>query len=123
MTSLRSGYNRVFGCARARAIELATVVAAVGARGSYLHPAGDPVTNHSGASVFLPCEAALGFDGLGPALAPADGGTDDGPLLIASGLPIEHCRTLRAGAAEVWPGPWTADHLILATDAPRAAAE
>jgi len=113
MTALRSGYNRVFGCARARAIELSTVVAAVGCRGTVRRPLSAPMTNHSGASVFLPCEAALGFDGIGPAMGADDGGTGEGPLLIASGLPVGQCRALRTGAAEVWPGAWRADHLAI----------
>jgi predicted amidohydrolase len=123
MTSLRSGFNRVFGCARARAIELSTPVAAVGCRGTVRRPNAEPLTNHSGAAVFLPCEAALGFDGLGPAITSDDGGVGEGPLLIASALPIAHCRRLRAGAAEVWPGPWTADHVTIADAAFTAAAE
>jgi predicted amidohydrolase len=122
MTALRSGYNRVFGCARARAIELSTVVAAVGCRGTVTRPVSAVMSNHSGASIFLPCEAALGFDGLGPALLAEDGGQGDGPLLIASNLPVGHCRALRQGAAEVWPGPWRADHLSLTgTPVPAAA--
>lgn len=123
LTALRSGYNRVFGCARARAIELSTVVAAVGCRGTVQRPVSGAMTNHSGASVFLPCEAALGFDGLGPALVAEDGGRGEGPLLIASNLPVGHCRSLRQGAAEVWPGPWRADHLVLAGTPVTAAAQ
>jgi predicted amidohydrolase len=123
MTSLRSGYNRVFGCAKARAIELSTLVAAVGCRGTARRPNADPLTNHSGAAVFLPCEAELGFDGRGPAIAGDDGGDGEGPLLIASALPVARCRALRAGAAEVWPGPWSADHVTIADTAVPAAAE
>jgi predicted amidohydrolase len=58
-TDLLSGYYRVFGCAKARAIELQTVVCAVGAVGT---PLGDPVldTVVGGAAAFIPCEASLG---------------------------------------------------------------
>ena len=53
-----TGYYRVFGCAKARAIELQTVVAAVGAVGSPMgHPAVDTVVG--AAAAYLPCDVSL----------------------------------------------------------------
>lgn len=112
MTEKLSGYSRVFGCAKARAIELMTVVAAVGAIGK----AGGIASrggNTSGASVFLPCEEALGFVGLAGEVKPQSETQGDGPLLIVKDLPIAEIRALRGGKAEVWPGAWKADHVTV----------
>ncbi len=112
MTDLESGYRRVFGCAKARAIELLCPVAAVGVIGSQvLHGQAEPAT--SGAAVYLPCEPGLGANGVHseiPMLAEADG---DGPLLIARDVPVGACRKLRRHGAEAWPGPWDAGHVRL----------
>ena len=112
MTDLESGYRRVFGCAKARAIELLCPVAAVGVIGSQvLHGEPDPAT--SGAAVYLPCEPSLGANGVHaeiPMLAESDG---DGPLLIARDVPVGACRALRRNGAEAWPGPWDAGHVRL----------
>ena len=112
MTDLESGYRRVFGCAKARAVELLCPVAAVGVIGSQvLHGQSEPAT--SGAAVYLPCEPELGANGVHseiPMLAEAN---DDGPLLIARDVPVGACRTLRRDGAEAWPGPWGADHVRL----------
>ncbi len=113
-TDLLSGYYRVFGCAKARAIELQTVVCAVGAVGTPLgHPATDTVVG--GAAAFVPCEATLGSIGVAAALEPHAATSGLSPLLIAPHLPVGLCRRLRHGAAEaeVWPGAWTADHIIV----------
>ncbi len=112
MTDLESGYRRVFGCAKARAIELLCPVAAVGVIGSQvLHGEAEPAT--SGAAVYLPCEPDLGANGVHaeiPMLAEAEG---DGPLLIAHDVPVGACRRLRREGAEAWPGPWDAGHVRL----------
>ena len=113
-TDLISGYYRVFGCAKARAIELQTVVCAVGAVGT---PLGDPATDTvvGGAAAFQPCEATLGYTGIAAALEPHVAASGQSPMLFAYNLPVGLCRRLRHGAAEaeVWPGAWTADHITI----------
>jgi predicted amidohydrolase len=113
-TDLLSGYYRVFGCAKARAIELQTVVCAVGAVGTPLgSPASDTVVG--GAAAFLPCEASLGYTGVAAALEPHAAASGLSPMLYAYDLPVGACRRLRHGAAEaeVWPGAWQADGLTI----------
>ncbi len=107
MTAQPSGYNRVFGCAKARAVELMTAVAVVGTTGTAVNSTQNP-TNYSGAAVYIPCEPDLGFDGVFDKMEP---GWDDGkagPLLLARDVPIGTIRKLRSGEAEVWPGGWSA---------------
>ncbi len=112
MTAKLSGYSRVFGCAKARAIELQAAVAAVGVIGAA--STNKPrETNTSGCSVFLPCEESLGFVGVHDEIPPADSAEDAGPMLIARDVPLAEIRRLRAGAAEVWPGVWAADHVTV----------
>ena len=112
MTDLESGYRRVFGCAKARAVELLAPVAAVGVIGSQtVNGRTEPST--SGAAVYLPCEPDLGATGIHaeiPMLAEAN---DDGPVLIARDVPVGPCRRLRRDGAEAWPGPWDAGHVRL----------
>jgi predicted amidohydrolase len=117
-TEMLSGYYRVFGCAKARAIELQTVVCAVGAVGTPLgHPAVDTVVG--GAAAFLPCEADLGVTGIAAALDPHAAASGLSPLLFAEHLPVGLCRRIRHGAAEaeVWPGSWAADRITIADPA------
>jgi predicted amidohydrolase len=116
MTSKLAGYSRVFGCAKARAVELQTAVLTCGVIGaaSMNKPR---ETNVSGASVFVPCEEALGHRGVaGEEIPPQSEVEGPGPMLIARDLPIRLIRELRAGAAEVWPGAWTADHVKIKRD-------
>jgi len=113
-TDLLSGYYRVFGCAKARAIELQTVVCVVGAIGSTLaQPSVDTVMG--GAAAFLPCEHVLGSTGIAAALEPHTAASGLSPLLYAYNLPVGYCRKIRHGAAEaeVWPSAWTADHVTV----------
>jgi predicted amidohydrolase len=116
MTHRPAGYHRVFGCAKARAVELQAIVAAVGVIGTLP----DGTSHHSGAAVFLPCEEALGHTGvlaaLGPLGDPLPGEDPWGPMLIARDLPVATVRALRAGAAEVWPGAWRADGIRIVED-------
>lgn len=113
MTEKASGYHRVFGCAKARAVELQTAVCAVGSIGSVMPDGSRP--NFSGASVFLPCEADLGYDGLFAAVPGSPEAEGDGPMLIAKDVPVGMIRALRqGGAAEVWPGSWDADGVSIA---------
>jgi predicted amidohydrolase len=109
-----SGYYRVLGCAKARAIELQTAVAVVGAVGSPLgHPATDTVVG--AAAVFIPCEASLGVTGIAAALDPLPAATGASPVLYAHHVPLGACRRIRHGAAEaeVWPGAWSAEHITI----------
>ncbi|TCT09879.1 putative amidohydrolase [Tepidamorphus gemmatus] len=110
MTGLLSGYSRVFGCAKARAVELMTVVAATGCVGTAPGTTQNE-TNVSGCAVFVPCERELGFTGVFAATDPVGAHDGDGPFLIARDLPIGLIRRKRAGAAEVWPGAWSAAHV------------
>jgi len=107
MTSKLAGYHRVFGCARARAVELLAAVAAVGCIG------GAPRCEQeiSGASVFIPCEEKFGHTGVLAAIPPSDSAEGAGPLLV-SDIPLADIRRMRQdGKAEVWPGTWNADHV------------
>jgi predicted amidohydrolase len=113
-----SGYYRVLGCAKARAIELQTAVAVVGAVGSPLgQPALDTVVG--AAAVFIPCEASLNVTGVAAALDPLPAATGASPMLYAPHVPLGACRRIRHGAAEaeVWPGSWSADHITIADPA------
>ena len=110
MTAGLSGYSRVFGCAKARAVELMAAVAAVGVVGAAPGTTQND-TNVSGCSVFLPCEPSLGETGLYAEIAPVATHDGEGPLLIARNVPIGAIRALRAGAAEVWPGAFSAQAL------------
>lgn len=111
MTAYRSGFNRVFDCAKARAVELMTTVAAVGAIGVPERMVRRD-SNTSGAAVFMPCERALGETGTAGRIGPWDSVDGPGPMLV-SALPLGAVRRIRRGAAEAWPGPWTADHLTI----------
>ncbi len=114
MTESEAGYWRVFGCAKARAIELQAVVCAVGTVGPFL-TSGRVETNVSGAAVYVPCEPGLGHNGVLAATGPmAESPEPLGSLLVAPDLPVEAVRGLRAGGAEVWPGCWQADDVRIA---------
>ncbi len=99
MTSSRAGYGRVFSCAKARAVELACPVAAVGAVGT-LALRNRQEINISGASLFIPCEPGRD-DGVVAAIGPFDSHADEAVLHVTA--PIDACRALRRGGAEVWP--------------------
>lgn len=108
MTEKRSGYNRVFGCAKARAVELMATVAVVGVIGAT--PLGEGRPNTSGAAVFIPCEPDLGYDGRYAEIGPFDEAPADdplGPRLHAKDIPVGAIRKLRESQPEVWPGAWT----------------
>ncbi len=105
-TALASGHARVFGCARARAVELFSVVAAVGGVGAI--PLEPPRRNMSGAAVFLPCEAALGSTGVLAELSASDSAIGAGELLLAPDAPLGLVRRQRRAGGEVWAGPWSA---------------
>lgn len=111
-TDMITGFNRVFGCARSRAIELQTVICAVGAVGAPLtHPAAD--TGTGGAAVFLPCDITLSLDGHFAYLPPLGALDSIDPVLQAAGVPVGLCRSIRNGSAEAekQPALWSAAHL------------
>ncbi|WP_216825516.1 nitrilase-related carbon-nitrogen hydrolase [Kiloniella sp. EL199] len=113
MTSKLAGYNRVFGCAKARAIELQAAVAAVGPIGA-THFFGKKRQNQtSAAAVYIPCEESLGHIGVATEISPTDTTVGQGPLIVAKDIPFDEIRRLRSGSAEVWPGAWNADHVVV----------
>jgi len=109
MTEKLSGYHRVYGCARARAVELMCAVAVCGVVGVSKGTTQND-SNVSGAALYLPCEEELGFSGIGAESEPTDGAQGDDLFLLAH-VPVEQLRRLRNGKAEVWPGAWTANHV------------
>jgi hypothetical protein len=111
MTEHEAGFYHVFGCAKARAIELEAIVCTVGTAGT-LDLGNRIETNVSGAAVYVPCERSLGHNGVLAAMGPmAEIPDPRGALLIVRNLPVDEIRSLRSGGAEVWPGCWTAEHL------------
>ncbi|ADZ71079.1 nitrilase-related carbon-nitrogen hydrolase [Polymorphum gilvum] len=112
MTEMRSGFHRVYDCAKARAVELMTTVAVCGCVGAAKGTTQNP-TNVSGAALFTPCEPELDFDGRPVFLPPTGGEAGEEPFVVVR-LPVDAVRALKAGGAEVWPGAWTADHVRVA---------
>jgi predicted amidohydrolase len=115
-TDTLAGYHRVFGCAKARAVELQAAVCVVGTIGDVAYVE-SPGTNVAGAAVYIPCENDLGFTGTFSDLPPIANASDEGRLLVVKDLPLAAIRRMRAGAASVWPGQWSAKHLTI--DDPR----
>ena len=108
MTS-RGGYWRVSSCAKARAIELFTSICVVGCYGQ---PRPGHWPYRGGASLYVPCEKALGLTGVYAELPASDNDSVDGHMLLARELPLNTVQQLRnAGSVEVWPGAWRADHV------------
>lgn len=112
MTALPTGYNRVFGCAKARAVELMCAVAVSGCTGASSRTTQNP-TNHGGCAVYLPCEVELGSTGIHTLTDMTDGIDGTEPFVIAHDIPVGTIRALRGGAAEVWPGAWDGTHVEL----------
>ena len=108
MTSQISGYHRVFDCAKARAIELMSAVAAVGCVGDAPQNQG---SNCSAASLFLPCEMHLGGTGRAAELPPQSSAEGPGPMLVAE-VPVAAIRRARRHA-EAWPGPFDAAEVTI----------
>lgn len=111
MTEKLSGYHRVFGCAKARAVELMCAVAVCGVVGTSRGTTQND-TNVSGAALYLPCEEEFGFSGVAAEIAPTQGQNGEEPFLVAA-VPLAQLRNLKSGKAEVWPGAWTADHVAI----------
>ena len=108
MTKRLSGHARVFDCAKARAVEMQTIVCAVGCIGTIPCTllGALPRPNTGGAAVFLPCEPALGYDGIMARSGPFESGTDIDPMLYVADVPIGKVRHIREHDTEVWPGAW-----------------
>ncbi len=111
MTEKLSGYHRVYGCAKARAVELMCAVAVCGVVGR-AEGTTQNETNVSGAALYVPCEEELGFTGVGAELNPT-GGQSGEDLFLNAVVPVKTIRTLRSGNAEVWPVGWSADGVRL----------
>lgn len=112
MTCYLSGYARVFGCARARAVELMSAVAVTGCIGAAPGTTQND-RNVSGCAVYIPCETDLGFTGEFASVGPMETDDGDGPLMIARDVPVGLIQRKRGGAAEVWPGAWSGAHVSL----------
>ena len=112
MTHQASGYSRVFGCAKARAVELMCAVAVVGCIGSAPGSTQNP-RNNAACAVYLPCEPQLGFYGVHTQTELTDGTKGEDPLVIARDVPVGTIRAMRHGSAEVWPGGWDARHVSI----------
>jgi predicted amidohydrolase len=111
-TDMITGYHRVFGCARARAIELQTAVCVVGAVGVPMgHPETD--TGVGGAAAYLPCDVSVSLDGIFAQTPPQAAVAGTSPVLSVHNLPVGQCRRIRNGSAEaeVAPASWDARHL------------
>ena len=109
MSDSAAGHARVFGCAKARAVELMCAVACTGVIGA------SPATtqndqNVSGIAVYLPCEPALGHTGVLVETPATEGLAGEEPFAMVD-LPIGVLRRLRSAGGEVWPGNWSADRL------------
>ncbi len=109
MTETLAGYNRVYGCSKARAVELMSAVAVCGTVGAS-GGSTQNLTNVSGAALYVPCEAELGFDGVAAELPPTNGESSEDVFLVAR-VPVETLRKLRSGEADVWPGAWSGRHI------------
>jgi predicted amidohydrolase len=112
MTGKLSGHSRVFGCAKARAVELMCAVGACGTIGRAPGTTQNP-TNVSACALYLPCEPSLGMNGVLEDMPPLAEHEGDGPLLFAHNIPFAEIRRLRESGAEVWPGAWRADHISI----------
>ncbi|MFN0263293.1 nitrilase-related carbon-nitrogen hydrolase [Tepidamorphus sp. 3E244] len=123
MTYLPTGYSRVFGCAKARAIELMCAVAVTGCVGASRGTTQNE-HNYSACAVYLPCETEIGSFGVHVETEMTDGANGDDPFVIARDIPFDTIRELRSGKAEVWPGAWSAGHVeIIDETKAKAAAE
>ncbi len=113
MTTRVAGYHRVFGCAKARAIELQAAIAVTGPIGNVEQGEVVRGDNTSASALYLPCEESLGHNGIATSTEVSQGhdlkDLKDELLLVT--VPCQNIRDLRQGLAEVWPGGWSADHV------------
>jgi predicted amidohydrolase len=111
MTYNAAGHARVFGCAKARAVELMAAVACTGVVGA------SPGTtqndqNVSGNAVYIPCEPELGYTGVLLQTAPTGGRDGEEPFDVVD-VPVGAVRSLRQTGGEVWPGSWDGGHVAI----------
>jgi predicted amidohydrolase len=112
MTEKLSGYHRVFGCAKARAVELMCAVAVCGVVGTSKGTTQND-SNVSGAALYLPCEEEFGFSGIAAESCAHRRCRRYGTLPVLATVPVRRLRALKTGKAEVWPGAWTAGHVTV----------
>ncbi len=106
MTATVSGHARVFGCAKARAVELMCAVACTGVVGTAPGSTQNP-TNVSGNAVYLPCEPELGATGILLQTPATNGSGGEEPFNVVD-VPLGVVRAVREAGGEVWPGAWSA---------------
>lgn len=111
MTGKAAGYNRVYNCARARAVELMTAVAVVGNVGGTTKCGKARETYQSGAAVYIPSEEIFGHSGIFSELPLHKTSEGQGHVLYSRNIPVGEIRAVRRGMAEAWPGPWDASHV------------
>lgn len=118
-TEMITGFHRVFGCARARAIELQSVVCVVGAVGAPLTPL-DHDKGVGGAAVYLPCDQSVSLDGIWAAIGPQTAASAADLALQAIAVPVGVVRGLRQNRAEAEcrPASWSAEHIVVEEPAP-----
>ena len=95
MTSSAAGHDRVFSCAKARAIELCRPAAAVGAVGS-LDREAEP--NISGCALFIPSEPSHDT-GTIARTGPFSSSDDDGPTLDVRPPPAQRVALTSRGTS------------------------
>ncbi len=115
MTRRLAGYHRVFGCAKARAIELQTAVAVVGPVGNVQQGELTRSDNTSASALYVPCEESLDHHGVAAATEVNQGGEPADLIdeILFAIVPCGQIRELREGLAEVWPGGWSGDHVTV----------
>jgi predicted amidohydrolase len=125
MTERLSGYSRVFGCAKARAVEMMAAVAVVGLTGAAPSAGPERLGHFGGAAVYLPCEEAFGDTGIHAELPVMSDqtGAGVGAVLYADAVPVGAIAALRRAGPEVWPGPWNADNLRVEDENPLSNAD
>lgn len=111
MTSKAAGYNRVYSCARARAVELMTAVAVVGNVGASRKHGVVRDGCKSGAAVYIPSEEVFAHTGVFANLPMHATSKGPGKVLYSTGIPVAQIRAVRHGKPEAWPGPWDASHV------------
>jgi len=104
MTMHPSGYNRVFICARARAIEGFVGVAVVGAVGEPACLVGKE-TNYCGAGVYVPCEMDIADNGIVAEIAAGYGMAGQAGQMLVADIPVGKIRQKKSGQTkpEAWP--------------------
>lgn len=115
MTGKPSGFNRVFDCAKARAIELVATVAVTGMLGAAQKNRVDRDSYTGGAAIYIPCEEQFAQTGIYSELPMAREGEQPGKVLLSRDIPIGRIRACRHGQPEAWPGSFDASHVRITT--------